>query len=460
MSEHSVITKVITVAKGVFAPGHLGELTRIVPFEMVDAVLAETGRTQQRLRLLPSRVVVYLLLAAGLFAEVGYLGVWDKLVAGLHGLGLVRPSATGLWHARVRVGVAPLRALFDLLRGPAAGIRTIGVWWCGLLVTAIDGTVFDVPDSSGNATGLGKNRSQHGTAGYPQVRLVALVACGTRAVIDAVFGPKSQGETTYAMRLIRSLHPRMIVLLDRGFDGNTFLAAVAGTGADFLVRLNGNRKPPVLANHGDGSYTSIIAGVRVRIIACEITVSTTAGTHTGVYRLATTLLDHRGFPAFEIVKLYHERWEVESAYLEIKSTLLDRRVLRSPIPALIAQEIYALLTVYQVVRIAIADTADAAGGVDPDRAGFTTAVQAARDLIVQAANVIADTTIDLIGTIGRHLLDNLMPARRLRISPRAVKRPLSRYAYKSLGVDRRSYLATLTIDIIAGQPALTDHGDP
>jgi hypothetical protein len=113
------------VAKGVFAPGHLGELTRIVPFEMVDAVLADTGRTQQRLRLLPSRVVVYLLLAAGLFAEVGYLGVWDKLVAGLHGLGLVRPSATGLWHARVRVGVAPLRALFDLLRGPAASIRGV-----------------------------------------------------------------------------------------------------------------------------------------------------------------------------------------------------------------------------------------------------------------------------------------------------------------------------------------------
>ncbi|MFU8854877.1 IS4 family transposase [Micromonospora sp. SL1-18] len=450
----------ITVAKGVFAPGHLGELTRIVPFEMVDAVLAETGRTQQRVRLLPARVVVYLLLAAGLFAEVGYLGVWDKLVAGLHGMGLTRPSATGLWHARVRVGVAPLRALFDLLRGPAASIRTVGVWWCGLLVTAIDGTVFDVPDSPGHTVRLGKNRSQHGTAGYPQVRLVALVACGTRAVIDAVFGPRTDGETTHAARLLRSLHPRMIVLLDRGFDSNTFLGAVAGTGAQFLVRLNGNRKPPVLARHHDGSYTSVIGGVRVRIIACEITVSTTAGTRTGVYRLATTLLDHRRFPAFEIVKLYHQRWEVESAYLEIKSTLLGRRVLRSPIPALITQEIYALLTIYQVLRIAITDTTDAAGGVDPDRASFTTAVQTAKDLIVQAANVIAETTIDLIGTIGRHLLDNLMPTRRLRVSPRTVKRPLSRYAYKSLGVDRKSYLATLSIDIIAGQPALTDQGDP
>ena len=450
----------ITVAKGVFAPGHLGELTRIVPFEMVDAVLAETGRTQQRLRLLPSRVVVYLLLAAGLFAEVGYLGVWDKLVAGLDGLGLTRPSGTAVWQARIRVGVAPLRVLFDLLRGSAAGIRTAGVWWCGMLVSAIDGTVLDVPDSPGTTAQLGKNRSQHGTAGYPQIRLVALVACGTRAVIDAVFGPKSSGETTQAMRLLRSLHTGMIVLLDRGFDSNALLGAVAGTGAQFLVRLTGNRRPPMLRRYRDGSFLSMIAGVRVRIIECEITIATTAGTHTGVYRLATTLLDPQRFPALEVVKLYHERWEVESTYLEIKSTLLGRRVLRSPNPVLIAQEIYALLTVYQVLRIAIADTAEATDGVDPDRASFTTAVQAARDLIVQAANVIADTTIDLVGSIGRHLLDNLMPPRRLRVSPRAVKRPLSRYAYKSLKVDRKSYLATLSIDIIAGQTALTNQNDP
>jgi hypothetical protein len=458
--QHSVITRVITVAKGVFAPGHLGELTRIVPFEMVDEVLAVTGRTQQRLRLLPSRVVVYLLLAAGLFAEVGYLGVWDKLVAGLDGLGLTRPSGTAVWQARIRVGVAPLRALFDLLRGSAAGIRTAGVWWRGLLVTAIDGTVLDVPDSPGNAAYLGRNRSQHGTAGYPQIRLVALVACGTRAVVDAVFGPTSAGETTQAVRLLRSLHAGMIVLLDRGFDGNDFLAAVAGTGADVLVRLRSNRKPRVLRRYRDGSYLALVGGRQLRIIECEISISTTAGTRTGIYRLATTLLDYQRFPAFAVVTLYHERWDIESTYLEIKSTLLGRRVLRSAHPALIAQEIYALLAVYQVLRIAITDAAESTDGVDPDRASFTIAVQTARDLIVQAANVIAETTIDLIGAIGRRVLNTLMPARRLRVSPRAVKRPLSRYAYKSLGVDRKSYQATLSIDILAGQPALTKRDDP
>jgi hypothetical protein len=455
----SVITRVIAVAQGVFAPGHLGELTRIVPLEMVDAVLAEAGGLEQRVRKLPSRVVVYLLLAAGLFAELGWLGVWGKLVAGLDGLSVATVSGTGLWHARVRVGVKPLRALFDLLRGPAAGVRTAGVWWRGLLVAAIDGTVLDVPDSPGNVARLGRNRSQHGQAGYPQIRLVALVACGTRAVIDAVFGARTAGETTQAHRLLRSLHAGMIVLLDRGFDSNTFLAALAGTDAHFLVRLSGNRKPPVLRRYRDGSYSSLIAGVQVRIIECEITIATTAGRHTGVYRLATTLLDYQRFPALEVVKLYHERWEIESAYLEIKSTLLGRRVLRSQHPSAIAQEIYALLAVYQIVRIAIADATDTSHA-DPDRASFTIAVQAARDLIVQAANVIADTTIDLVGSIGRQVLDNLMPARRLRISPRAVKRPLSRYAYKSLRVDRKSYRATLSIDILAGQPALTSRGDP
>jgi hypothetical protein len=458
--DQSVITRVVTVAAGVFAPGHLGELTRIVPFEMVDAALAETAAVQQRLRKLPSRVVVYLLLAAGLFAEVGYLGVWRKLTAGLDPVAVPAVSGTGLWHARMRVGVKPLRALFDLLRGPAAGLRTAGVWWCGLLVTAIDGTVFDVPDSPGNVAHLGKNRSQHGTAGYPQIRLVALVACGTRAVIDAVFGPRTAGETTQAGRLLRSLHAGTIVLLDRGFDSGAFLAAVTGTGAHLLVRLSGSRKPPVLRRYRDGSYLSIIAGVEVRIIECAITVSTTTGSHTGTYRLATTLLEERRFPALEIVKLYHQRWEVESAYLEIKSTLLARRVLRSHHPGAIAQEIYALLTVYQVVRIAIADATDVTGAADPDRASFTIAVQAARDLIVQAANVLAETTIDLVGAIGRQVLGNLMPDRRLRISPRAVKRPLSRYAYKSLRINRKTYQATFNIDILAGQRVSTNAHDP
>ncbi|MGW1564555.1 IS4 family transposase [Streptomyces sp. NPDC002144] len=443
----------MAVAEGVFAPGHLGELTQVVPFEMVDAVLAECGAVQQRLRKLPARVVVYLLLAATLFEECGYPAVWRKLTGALGALPLPAVTATAQWHARTRLGVRPMRALFDLVRGPASAVRTAGARWAGLLVVAIDGTYLDVADDAHVRARLGKGANQYTAAsGYPQVLLVALVACGTRAVIDAVFGPRKPGEPILGRRLLRSLHQGMVVLLDRGFATNAFLQAVAGTGADFLARLSELRKPPVLRRFDDGSFLSRIGTAEVRVIECEITISTATGRHTGVYRLATTLLDPHRYPAFELVRLYHERWEVESAYFAIKKSLLGRRVLRSRTLPGIAQEIYALLTVYQVIRIAIADATSTVPGADPDRASFSIALHTARDQIVQAAGVIAGTTIDLVGAIGRAVLNNLMPARRLRLSPRAVKRPMSRYAYKSLRVDRRTYKATVSIDILLTAP--------
>ncbi|GIE37088.1 hypothetical protein Ait01nite_101330 [Actinoplanes italicus] len=131
---------------------------------------------------------------------------------------------------------------------------------------------------------------------------------------------------------------------------------------------------------------------------------------TGIYRLATTLLDHRRHTASGLVTLYHERWEIESAFFAIKKSMLGRRVLRSHHPSAIAQEIYALLTTYQAIRIAITE-AITASGIDPDRASFSFALQTARDQLIHAADVIADTVIDLIGTIGRTVLDQLMPNR-------------------------------------------------
>ena len=133
--------------------------------------------------------------------------------------------------------------------------------------------------------------------------------------------------------------------------------------------------------------------------------------------------------------------------------MLGRHVLRARTLPAITQEIYALLMVYQAIRIAIADASLTAPGTDPDRASFTTALQAARDQVIQAAGVIAAETIDLAGTIGRHILASLLPDRRLRVSPRAVKRPLSHYAYKSLRVDRRTYKATISIDILTNPPS-------
>jgi Insertion element 4 transposase N-terminal/Transposase DDE domain len=445
---NSVITRVVAVAAGRFAPGHFGELTQHLPFEIVDEALTATRAMQSRVRDLPSRVVVYLLLAACLFPEVGYPGVWRKLTAGLVGVPTATPTAGALAQARRRVGVAPLRWLFDLLRGPAAAPRQRGTWWRGLLVCAIDGTTLTVPDTPAVLSRFTKQAGHHGGTGYPQLRLLALVACGTRTLIDAVFGPTTTGETTYAPTLLRSLRQGMILLADRNFGAKDLLADIAATGADVLVRLKNGRRMPVLARYPDGSYLSTLGALRTRVIDCEITITTTTGRHNGVYRLATTLLDCHRYPAGELVRLYHERWEIETAYLELKSSILGGRALRARTPTGLEQEVYALLLVYQLLRTAMADATSATADTDPDRASFSIACQTARDLVIQAANVIADTVIDLIGTIGRHVLTHLMPARRLRVCPRIVKRAISKYQARGPNIDRTSYQATLSIDIL------------
>lgn len=423
MDTQSVITRTITVAGGRFAPGHLGELTQHIPFEMVDAALAATGTAQSRLRDLPSRVVVYLLLAAWLFPEIGYSGVWRKLTTALHGVPTITPTTRGLAFARQRIGAAPLRWLFDLLRGPAATMRQRGTWWHGLLVCAIDGTTLTVPDNPRTLARFTKQRGNHGGTGYPQVRLVALLACGTRTVIDAVFGPTPTGETTYTPQLLPSLRPGMILLADRNFGAQDLLTDIAATGAEVLVRLKSGRKMPILARYRDGSYLSMLGGLRVRVIECEITISTQAGRQTGLYRLATTLLNHHDYPASELITLYHQRWEIETAYLELKSSILGGRVLRARTPTGVTQEIYTLLVVYKLLRTAMTDATNTQPDTDPDRASFTIAWQTARDLVIQAANVIADTIIDLTGTIGRHVLANLLPERRLRVCPASSNAP-------------------------------------
>src|SRR5882757_1316935 len=369
-----VITGVASVAGGRFAPGHVGELTQQVPFEMVDAVLAETGAVQRRVRDLPSRVVVYLLLAGCLFAELGYRQVWLRLVAGLDGLDVADPSQTALSKARRRVGPKPLRALFELLRGPAAATPAAAVRWRGLLVCAIDGTTMSVADAPATVTRFSKQRGgPTGGSSYPMLRLVAVVSCGTRSIIDAVFGPTSTGETSYAARLVPSLHAGMLVLADRNFAAGYLVAAIADAHADVLVRVKTGRgapKLPVLRRHQDGSYRSTFGGTLVRVIDAQITIATTKGQTTGVYRLLTTLSDPRRYPALEVITLYHRRWEIETCYLELKSSILGGRVLRARTPAGIDQEVYALLTTYQILRTAMTDATNTTPHIDPDRASF------------------------------------------------------------------------------------------
>jgi hypothetical protein len=213
---------------------------------------------------------------------VGYPLVWAKLVGGLGGLAVASPTAAALAQARRRLGPAPMRALFELLRGPAAGgLSRRGIWWRGRLVVALDGTQLGVPDSEANLRVYRKGGTSSGATGYPLLRLVVLVACGTRTVIDAVFGPTASGEIVYAGTLVRSLRAGMILLADRNFGYQPLVTAVAATGADLLVRVKNGRRLPACRRLGDGSWISRMGPVEVRVVRCEITIATSAGQRTG-----------------------------------------------------------------------------------------------------------------------------------------------------------------------------------
>jgi hypothetical protein len=442
----------VKVAAGVFAPGHLGELTRLIPFEMVDDVLTMTGAVQARVRLLPARVTVYLLLAGCLFAELGYTQVWQRLTAGLTGLNVTTPAGSALRQARQRLGTAPMQALFDLLRGPAATTATHAVHWRNLLICAIDGTQLTVADSTPNTGRYRKTRGNHGGSGYPVLRLSVLLTCGTRSILDAVFDPTNVGELDQARRLARSLRHGMLLLADRNYAAAELMNTLAATGAHLLIRCKNGRKLSQVRRHHDGSWQTIIAGRPLRVIEARIAITTTAGTRTSDYRLLTTLLDPRTHPAAQLIQLYHQRWEIETAYLELKSSILGGRVLRARTPTGIDQEIHALLITYQVLRTAMIDATDSRPGTDPDRASFTTALNTARDQLSQAAGIIADTIIDLIGAIGINVLDNLLPDRRIRVKTRMIKRSNSKYQARGPNIDRHSYQATTSIDIISPDP--------
>ncbi|HXZ72717.1 MAG TPA: IS4 family transposase [Streptosporangiaceae bacterium] len=455
----TTISTAITVAAGVFAPGHVGELTRIVPFELVEAVLEETGAQGRRLRLLPSRVGVFFVLAMCLFPRPGYLGVWAKLTAALGGLGLARPSAKALRELRRRIGIAPLKALFETLAGPLGQPRTPGVMFGRYRTVAFDGCKsLKVPDTRRNRVWLGKMKASLGETGYPVIQLMTLVETGTRALIGAVFGTTATGELDWARKLLHLLDATMLVLMDRGFDAAGFLAEVAATKAQFLVRLTATRRPPVLARLPDGSFISLIGGVKVRIIQASVTVTCHDGTrYGGTYRLATTLLDHRRYPAQALIRLYHERWQHEITYLALRHTLLHGRVLRSGDPAGLEQEMWALLTLYQVLRTAITDAIQTVPGTDPDRASYQIAVETAQTLVITASNITGGAG-DLTGDIGRAVLTSLHKPRRPRVCARKVKSPLSRWNKHPPGKPRTCQRITeITTEVYAGQSSTATH---
>ncbi len=457
----TTITHAVRVAEGVFAPGHLGELTPYLPFELVDDVLAQTRSVQRRLRVLPSRTGVYFVLALGMFPRLGYARVWAKLTAGMEGLNLKRPSEKALRDLRRRVGPAPLKALFEVVAGPVAQPHTPGVSFAGLRTVAFDGLhSLKVPDTDCNRRWTGRVRYRMGFAGYPALRVMALAETGTRALLGAAIGCASdRDESHLARRLLHLLGPGMLVLVDRAFDGNAFLSDVHATGAMILARAKSTRNPRVLAHLPDGSWLSHLDDLDVRIIEADVTMTGADGSRAGDrYRLITTLTDHHRYPAPALVRLYHERWEIESAFLALRHTLLNARVLRSGDQPGLEQETWALLCLYQLLRRAMTDAIETRPGTDPDRASFTTALEAARDQLTAAAG-IHPPDADQAGVIGRAVLATLLPARRPRYSARIVKCSTSRYQERDHSRSRPPATST-TIGITLLTPPPLGTGAP
>lgn len=326
MNQSAMITvpRLVTVAAGVFAPGHLGELTRYLPFELAGDVLAMTGAVPKRMRVLPSRAGMYFVLALALFPGIGYLRVWDMLTCALEDLGLPRPGEKSLRDLRRRPGPAAVKALFETVAVPLAPPGTPGVFYRGLRTVAFDGlNSVKVPDSDRNRSGLGKTMTCLGLAGYPAMRIVALAETGTRGLLGAVIGGRGErSEVPLARKLVPLLRAGMLLLADRAYDAADLLTEVAATGAHVLVRGSASRKPAVEQALPDGSYLSHVDGLTVRIIEADLDVHGADGTRLGdSYRLITTLLDWRRYPAGELVRLYHERQEIEVAHLALRHSL-------------------------------------------------------------------------------------------------------------------------------------------
>jgi len=360
-------------------------------------VLASTGRVEQRSRLLPARLVVYFVLAMCLFSGQGYEEVARLLTEGLRGRRRWRsewtvPSTAAIWKARSRLGVEPVKELFATVCSPVAERETRGAFYRDWRLTAVDGTTFDLPDTKANVEAFGRPpRSGRGEAnvGYPQIRMVGLVECGTHVVFAAATGPLRTGEHALARQVFTSLGPGMLLLADRGFFGVDLWQSAAVTGADLLWRVRKDIVLAVVEQLPDGSYLSEIfdqrdihhtrQGVRVRVV--EYTI---AG-HEDVYRLITTIFDPNRAPASELAALYAQRWEFESTLDEIKTHLGGSHlVLRSQHPDGAEQELYGFLLVHHAIRT-LMHRAAREGEHDPDRISFIRSLRVVRRQVTDQA---------------------------------------------------------------------------
>ena len=369
----------------------LGVLTATVPAALVDAVLAETGRQSQRQRQLPARLVVYYVMALALYAQSSYGEVLRGLLEGvrwlrLGGAELAVATKSAVTRARVRLGTAPVRVLFERLARPFATPGVPGAWYRGCRLVSLDGTTLDLPDAPELEARYGRPGASRGTSSYPQLQLLSLTECGTHAIFAVALDRYDASEVRLAPALLTRLRPEMLCLADRAFVGFELWREAATSGANLLWRLRANQVLPCRQRLADGSYLSRLYaspahrrrdedGLVVRVI--EYRLEGVPGAEP-LYRLVTTLLDPAAAPAAELAALYHERWESEGTFAELKVSLPgERLMLRSRRADLVEQEVYGLLLVHLALRQLMYE-ASRQNGCDPDQLSFLHTVRVVR----------------------------------------------------------------------------------
>jgi hypothetical protein len=369
----------------------LGVLTTTVPAALIDAVLAETGRQSQRYRRLPARLVVYYVMALALYAQASYSEVLRCLVEGVRWLRLsgtdpALADKSAICRARTRLGPAPLNALYARIAAPFATPDTPGAWYGGRRLVSLDGTTIDLPDTPELVERFGRPPASRGQSGFPQLRLLTLAETGTHALFAVALDRYTTSEVGLAPPLLARLQPGMLCLADRAFAGFELWRTAAASGADLLWRVRRNQVLPCCERLPDGSYLSRLyaspkqrrhdeGGQVVRVIDYRLEGIMDAEP---LYRLVTTLLDPGAAPAPELAALYHERWESERTFAELKVTLPgERLMLRSRRADLVEQELYGLLLVHFALRRLMHEASQRAG-CDPDQLSFVHAVRIVR----------------------------------------------------------------------------------
>jgi hypothetical protein len=369
----------------------VGVLARTFPVELVDRVIDQYWRRELRTRALPTRLVFYFVLVLCLFPQESYRSAL-KILLGAFGRPAQErrvPTIGAIVKARRRLGPEPVETIVRAVIQPVADRETRGAWYRDWRLTAFDGTTFTVPDTEENDREFGRPGSGRGEGktAYPQVQAACLIELGTHAVFDARLDEYAAAESMLIEEMFPALRPGMLVLADRHVYSFHRWRRAVSTGADLLWRVPSHLTLRPVEHLPDGSYIAEVipppksgmASFRVRVV--EYQLPDVEDGKDELYRLVTTILDPERAPAKEVAALYHERWDVEGFFKQIKSVQLGAaRIFRSKSPDGVRQEFWAHLAVHYATTRIIVDAAHHAD-LDPDRISHKNTVRIIRSRI-------------------------------------------------------------------------------